>query len=192
MQKFLITLLETNPELFFGILILGALIFLILISLLSVKASKAYFENITSNKIKEVEKKLLNQFSGYENKILITLDNIKKQIDFKKTKILLLNDIDDKINRIFNLCDMRNIAHQLNMDDIYEYSSIVVYIKENSCLQSLQNEFRKLPNDIIKIIYSENNIDRALLPENHVLVNFEYTLIEKLHSIYQVKKIMEK
>lgn len=192
MQKFLVDLLKTNPELFFGILILGALIFLILVSLLSVKASKAYFENITSNKIKEVEEKILKQFSGYENKILTTLDNIKKQIDFKRTKILLLNDIDDKVNRIFNLCDMRNITHQLNIDDIYDYSSIVVYIKDSSCLQFLQDEFRKLPNDIIKIVYSENNIDRALLPENHVLVNFEYTLIEKLHSIYQVKNIMEK
>lgn len=192
MTKFLTNLLETNPELAFSILFIGAIIFLLLISMISVRTSKAYFENVTSKKIKEVEEKMLKQFSGYENKILITLDNIKKQIDFKKTKILLLNDIDDKISRVFNLCDMRNIAHQLNVDDIYEYSSVVVYIKDNNCLNILQTQFDKLPNEIIKVIYSEKNIDRTLLPHNHVLVNFEYTLVEKLHSIYQVKNIMEK
>lgn len=192
MTKFLTNLLETNPELAFSILFIGAIIFLLLISMLSTRASKAYFENVTSKKIKEVEEKMLKQFSGYENKILTTLDNIKKQVDFKKTKILLLNDVDDKISRIFNLCDMKNIAHQLNSDDIYEYSSVVVYIKDNNCLNILQTQFNQLPNELIKVIYSEINIDRTLLPSNHVLVNFEYTLVEKLHSIYQIKNIMEK
>lgn len=192
MSKLLVNLLETNPELLFGLLITAAIIFLFLVSMLSVRASKAYFENVTSKKIKEVEENILKKFSGYENKILISLDNIRKQIDFKKTRILLLNDIDDKINRIFNLCDMKNIEYQLNNDELFEYSSVVVYIKDNNCLNVLQPQFRKLPNETIKLIYSENSIDRKLLPQNHILVNFEYTLIEKLHSIYQIKNIMEK
>lgn len=193
MGKWFKELLTSNPELALGILFMGALIFIIVIFMFSIKAAKAYFESVTLAKIKEVEKDILSRFAGYENKLLLALDDIKNKVDFKKSKFLIVNDTEQKIQRILNLCEIKNTTTTFKADDATEYSAVIINLNNDNELEELKNQIEQIPTDIVKVIYFQgNNLNRNLLPNNNVIVNFEYTLIEKLHSIYLVKKIMEK
>jgi hypothetical protein len=193
MIKWFQNLLQNSPELAITFLFIIAIIFLVIVVLFSLKASKNYFESITLDKIKEVEKDILSRLAGYENNFLLALDDIKNQVDFKKSKFLILNDSENTIQRILNLCELKNTSKTFSYDEAEKYSAVIVYLKDESDLVDLTTEFDEIPNEIIKVIYYDGFIkDRSKLPKNNVLVNFEYTLIEKLHSIYLVKKIMEK
>ncbi len=193
MTKWFQNFLQNSPELAITLLLICALIFLVIFMLFSLKASKSYFENFTLDKIKEVEHDILSRLAGYENSFLLALDDIKNQVDFKKSKFLILNDSENTIQRILNLCELKNTSKIFSYDDADKYSAVIVYLKDEADLIDLTTSFDEIPNEIIKVIYYDGFIkDRSKLPKNNVLVNFEYTLIEKLHSIYLVKKIMEK
>jgi hypothetical protein len=193
MGKWVQELLTTSPELAVIVLLMAALLFIILVFMFSNKAAKAHFESITLGKIKEVEKDILSRFAGYENKLLLALDDIKKQVDFKKSKFLIVNDEEQRIQRILNLCEIKNTTTTFKSDDIAQYSAVIINLNNDNELEKLKNQIEQIPTDIVKVIYHQgNNLNRSLLPQNNVIVNFEYTLIEKLHSIYLVKKIMEK
>lgn len=193
MGKWFQELLTTSPELAISVLLMAALLFIIVVFMFSNKAAKAHFESITLGKIKEVEKDILSRFAGYENKLLLALDDIKNQVDFKKSKFLIVNDAEQKIQRILNLCEIKNTTTTFKADDISQYSAVIINLNNDNELEELKNQIEQIPTDIVKVIYHQgNNLNRNLLPKNNVIVNFEYTLIEKLHSIYLVKKIMEK
>lgn len=193
MGKWFRELLTTSPELAVIVLLMAALLFIIVVFMFSNKAAKAHFESITLGKIKEVEKDILSRFAGYENKLLLALDDIKNQVDFKKSKFLIINDTEQRIQRILNLCEIKNTTTTFKADDIAQCSAVIIHLNNDNELEELKNQIEKIPTDIVKVIYYQgNNLNRNLLPKNNVIVNFEYTLIEKLHSIYLVKKIMEK
>lgn len=193
MGKWFQELLTTSPELAVSVLLMAALLFIIVVFMFSNKAAKAHFESITLGKIKEVEKDILSRFAGYENKLLLALDDIKNQVDFKKSKFLIVNDAEQRIQRILNLCEIKNTTTTFKADDTAQYSAVIINLNNDNELEELKNQIEQIPTDIVKVIYHQgNNINRNLLPKNNVIVNFEYTLIEKLHSIYLVKKIMEK
>lgn len=193
MGKWFQELLTTSPELAISVLLMAALLFIIVVFMFSNKAAKAHFESITLGKIKEVEKDILSRFAGYENKLLLALDDIKNQVDFKKSKFLIVNDAEQRIQRILNLCEIKNTTTTFKADDISQYSAVIINLNNDNELEELKNQIEQIPTDIVKVIYHQgNNLNRNLLPKNNVIVNFEYTLIEKLHSIYLVKKIMEK
>lgn len=193
MGKWFQELLTTSPELAVSVLLMAALLFIIVVFMFSNKAAKAHFESITLGKIKEVEKDILSRFAGYENKLLLALDDIKNQVDFKKSKFLIVNDAEQRIQRILNLCEIKNTTTTFKADDTAQYSAVIINLNNDNELEELKNQIEQIPTDIVKVIYHQgNNLNRNLLPKNNVIVNFEYTLIEKLHSIYLVKKIMEK
>jgi hypothetical protein len=193
MGKWFQELLTNSPELAVGVLLMAALLFIIVVFMFSNKAAKAHFESITLDKIKEIEKDILSRFAGYENKLLLALDDVKNQVDFKKSKFLILNDTKQKVQRILNLCEIKNTTTTFKADDIAQYSAVIINLNNDNELEELKNQIEQIPTDIVKVIYHQgNNLNRNLLPKNNVIVNFEYTLIEKLHSIYLVKKIMEK
>lgn len=193
MGKWFQELLTTSPALAVSVLLMAALLFIIVVFMFSNKAAKAHFESITLGKIKEVEKDILSRFAGYENKLLLALDDIKNQVDFKKSKFLIVNDAEQRIQRILNLCEIKNTTTTFKAHDTAQYSAVIINLNNDNELEELKNQIEQIPTDIVKVIYHQgNNLNRNLLPKNNVIVNFEYTLIEKLHSIYLVKKIMEK
>jgi len=190
MKEILIDLINQDLTAALMIIAIVAVSFILAIFVMAHKLSKSFFESFTMSKLQEIERNMLSRFTGYENKFMKALDDVKMQSDFKQSKILLLNDKNGHIGRILNLADFKNVTGDIS-DGI---STFLLYLSEEfeQELQILAETLAKLPENGHLIVYTNHSVNRNLLPVNVVMTNFEFTLIEKLHTAYLVNKLMEK
>lgn len=190
MKEFLINLINTDLTSAVIVVLFIVVVFIIIVFVMAHKTAKGFFEAYTMGKLQEMEREVLSRFAGYENKFMKALDDVKTQTDFKESKILLLNDKNQKIRRVLNLSGFKNVCEDISHD----IATCLLYLSEEfeDELKTLADTIARLPENGQLIVYTEHQIPRGLLPTNTVMTNFEFTLFEKLHTAYLVNKLTEK
>lgn len=188
------TLIVEHPFVFLLLIIIVALLVL---SIAYLFRDRLFDEIVKTYFDKQIKKEL----NTYKREVAEISHNQVISNNFKKESFLILNDKDGLI---------RNVAHMSNYTDIVlekpddvkltQYTFVAFYISKRECNQERYDEYvkdvfsRLEKKNTMLLIYCEGFVqDRKenQLPEHYSFVNSPLTLIEKLESVYLIKKIMQ-
>lgn len=141
-----------------------------------------------------IKDKLTSMFDGQKKELLEHLEDIKGIKEFKESKILICSDEKKIINNMAVLSKFTNIK---NIDDTSEkvkidkYSIIVLFAEDDESLLNWYKFIEKSKEDIPIIIYTTQRLNTSIF-NNKIAspVNNQFTLIERLHSAYLIKKVL--
>jgi len=134
-----------------------------------------------------------------EDQISSIVDSHDKE-QFKKMNILALND-NGTLQDIALRLGLKNFNRKMLGDDettLKNYDMVILYLdnntKQDETLLSYKEKFLgSMDRDALLIVHIEGNINRGNIKEfNYVTTNSTYTLIERLHTAYSVRKIMRR
>ncbi|XPV70414.1 MAG: hypothetical protein ACNI25_07500 [Halarcobacter sp.] len=169
---------------------LGVLIYFLIKTICDKKTSDYFNANIKD--------KLSSMFDGYRNEILEHLNDIKNIKDFRESKILICNDNKNKINNMAIFSKFRNMKNINNCNEkikLNNFSIIILFAEDDKTLEEWFKLLKSVDENIPILIYTNGNVglEKIKLFENkiHSPINNQFTLIERLHSAYLIKKVLD-
>jgi len=143
-----------------------------------------------------IKDKLQSMFNGHKYEIIEHLDDLKGLKEFKDSKILILND---SKNTLQNLTFFANFTNKVVVNsaseklDKADISIAIIFANNDNDMQIYQNYLQNLDSAIPILIYTKERLNFDFLKDKlYVPVNTHFTLLERLHTAYMIKKIMEK
>ena len=134
-------------------------------------------------------------FNGYKREILIHLEDLKGMKEFKASKLLILNDSNNKLHNLSYLADFTNKIVVNLADEKIDYTDIAIAVmiaESDDELRKFTDVLKRLDTKVPILIYTLSRLDTSILEDRlYALANSEFTLLERLHSAYMIKKIME-
>lgn len=149
-----------------------------------------------------IKDSLTSMFNGYKQETIDNFESIKGFREFKDSKILILNDTNKFIHNQVFFAKFNNKKCVLDINetiDINDYSIVIINADTdtNVVLNNWKHTIDRIDNKIPILIYTGlNRIDNSTETElfsNKIYtpVNNSFTLIDRLHTSYMIKKIME-
>ena len=143
-----------------------------------------------------IKDNLQSMFNGYKKEIVEHLEELKGFKEFKESRVLILNDSKNTLHNLTFFANFTNKVvinspkEKLNSSDI---SIAIILANDNDDMQKYQNFLQKLDDTVPILIYTKEYLNFDSLENKlYVPVNTPFTLLERLHSAYMIKKIMEK
>ena len=142
-----------------------------------------------------IKDKLQAMFNGHKSEIIDHLEDLKGLKEFKESKLLILNDLNNKIQ---NLTFFANFSNKIVINNYDEYTSdpevsiAIIVIESDVDLEKFNEILLSLNNYIPILIYTKEHLNLSFLEEKlYVPVNSNFTLLERLHTAYAIRKIIK-
>ena len=142
-----------------------------------------------------IKEKLQAMFNGHKSEIVTHLEDLKGLKEFEESKLLILNDLNNKMQ---NLTFFANFSNKIVINNHEEYSTdnevaiAIIVIESNLDLETFREVLLSLDNYIPILIYTKEHLNLSFLEEKlYVPVNSNFTLLERLHTAYAIRKIIK-
>ena len=158
------------------------------------KATNYFNANIKDN--------LNSMFNGYKKETIDNFEDIKRFKEFKNSAILILNDTDNFVHNQAFFANFNNKKCVLDTQEninIDKYSIVIINASSNAndVLNDWKNIIDRIDSKTPILIYTgreriNSDIETELFANKiYTPVNNSFTLIDRLHTSYMIKKIME-
>ncbi|WP_404319946.1 hypothetical protein [Malaciobacter canalis] len=143
-----------------------------------------------------IKDKLSSMFDGYRKETLEHFQEIKDFKDFKRSEILICNDIKNIINDMAILSKFENCKNIYDISDdikLSKFKIIILFADEEKSLEKWYKFIDESNSTTPILIYThgQHNLTNLDLFKNRLYcpVTNQFTLLERLHSSYMINKI---
>lgn len=143
-----------------------------------------------------IKDKLSSMFDGYRKETVEHFQEIRDFKDFKRSEILICNDIRNIINDMVILSKFENCKNIYDIKDdikLSKFKIIILFADEEKSLKKWYKFISKsnLTTPVLIYTHGQHNLTNLDLFKNRLYcaVTNQFTLLERLHSSYMINKI---